>query len=336
MERTPTMADTIFVTGATGQTGGNVCEQLIARGDHVRALVRNPDEASALSDIGVELVKGDIRDAGDVLRAAKGAEAAIHCAALLGGASQDLEDFKAVNMVGTANVLDAAKAHGMRRVVALSTATFLDLSTGVDFEEAPVLDNPPKDPYTVTKLAAFSEAHRRAAAGDDVLTCHPGAIFGPAPVVERALHRTSFNRVLLAGMRGKIKRYLAFPVTWVAGADVAKGSIAALDRGAAGERYLLVGQSADTVSTAGGINRACEIAGIDHHVEDLDYRTDPEALTAEFGPTLMAIAKAAAKSERKLRTNDNPTTRRLGYEPMSFVDGLRVLIPWLRKLGRLN
>ena len=180
-----------------------------------------------------------------MLRAAKGAEAAIHCAALLGGASQDLEDFKAVNMVGTTNVLDAAKAHGMRRVVALSTATFINLTTDVDFEEAPVLDNPPDDPYTVTKLAAFLEAHQRAAAGEDVLTCHPGAIFGPGLVVERALHRTSFNRVLLAGMRGKIKRYLAFPVTWVAGKDVATGSIAALDRGVAGERYLLIGQPQD-------------------------------------------------------------------------------------------
>src|ERR1700739_2143415 len=256
VRRTP-IPGTIFVTGATGQTGGNVCEQLIQRGDQVRALVHNPDDAAALAGIGVELVKGDIRDAYDVLRAAKGAEAAIHCAALLGGATQDLEDFKAVNMVGTTNVLDAAKAHGMRRGVALSTATFLNLSTGVDFEEAPVLDNPPKDPYTVTKLAAFSEAHRRAAAGDDVLTCHPGAIFGPAPVVERALHRTSFNRVLLAGMRGKIKRYLAFPVTWVAGAEVAKGSIAALESAGTGERYLLVGQPHERFRTAGGSNSAC-------------------------------------------------------------------------------
>jgi len=329
------MASTILVTGATGQTGGNVCRQLIERGDHVRALVRDPDEAAALAGIGVELVRGDIRDADDVLGAAKGAEAAIHCAALLGGASQDLDDFKAVNTVGTTNVLDAAKAHGMRRVVALSTATFLDLSTGVDFEEAPVLKNPPGDPYTITKLAAFAEAHRRAAAGDDVLTCHPGAIFGPGLVVARALHRTSFNRVLLAGMRGKIKRYLAFPVTWVAGADVAKGSIAALDKGVAGERYLLVGRPEDTFSTAGGINRACEIAGIDHRVEDLDYRSDPEALTAEFGPTLMAIAEAAAKSERKPRATDNLTTRRLGYAPMSFDDGLRLLISWLRDLGKL-
>src|ERR1700756_2575417 len=335
MRRRTAMPSTIFVTGATGQTGGNVCEQLIQRGDQVRALVRNPDEASALSDIGVELVKGDIRDADDGLQAAKGAERAIHCAALLGGASQDLEDFKAVNVVGTTNVLNAAKAHGLRRVVALSTATFLDLSTGVDFEEAPVLQNPPGDPYTVTKLAAFLDAHRRAAAGEDVLTCHPGAIFGPGLVVERALHRTSFNRGLLAGMRGKIKRYLAFPVTWVAGADVAKGAIAALDKGVAGERYLLIGRPEDTFSTAGGINRACEIAGIDHRVEDLDYRTEPEALTAEFGATLMAIAEAAAKSERKPRPADNLTTRRLDYRPMSFDDGLRLLISWLRKLGKL-
>ena len=330
------MSSTIFVTGATGQTGANVCEQLIQRGDKVRALVRNPDDAVALSEIGVEVVKGDVSDPDDVLRAADGAEATIHCAALLGGASQNLDDFKAVNMVGTTNVLDAAKAHGMRRVVTLSTATFFNLSTDLPFEEAPVLANPPGDPYTVTKLAAFLDARKRAEAGEDVLTCHPGAIFGPGLVVQRALHRTSFNRVLLAGMRGRIKRYLAFPVTWVAGADVAAGSIAALDRGVAGERYLLIGRPEDTLSTAAGINRACEVAGIDHHVEDLDYRSDPEALTLEFGPTLMAIAEAAAKDVRAPRPADNLTGRRLGYNPMSFDDGLRLLIPWLRKIGRLE
>lgn len=330
------MPSTIFVTGGTGQTGANVCEQLIERGDQVRALVRNPDEAAALQEIGVELIQGDISDAGDVLRAAEGAESVIHCAALLGGASQDLDDFKAVNMTGTTNVLDAAKAHGMRRVVALSTATFIDLGSPLPFEEAPVLDDPPDDPYTVTKLAAFLEVHRRAEAGEDVLTCHPGAIFGPGLVAKRAMHRTSFNRVLLAGMRGQIAAYLSFPVTWVSGADVAAGSIAALDRGVAGERYLLIGQPEDEISVAAGINRACEIAGIDRRVEDLDYRSDPEALSAAFGPTLMAIAEAAAKDVRVPRTADNLTSRRLGYNPMSFDDGLRLLIPWLRKLGRLE
>ena len=326
---------TIFVTGATGLTGANVCRQLARRGDAVRALVRNPDEAAALSDLGIELVQGDIARAEDVLAAAKGCEAAIHTAALLGGASQDMADFHAVNVVGTTNVLDAGRAHGMRHVVALSTSTFFDLRHPGPREQAPVLAHPPDDPYTVTKLAAFREAHARAAAGDDVLTCHPGAIYGPSPVIRRALHPTSFNAVLLGAIRGRIPMFLDFPVTWVAAADVAAGSIAALDRGVAGERYWLVGRPEDEVSTAAGCNRACAIAGVEHRVEDVDYRSDPEGLTAAFGPTLMAIAEAAANTERTPRSTANLTAERLGYDPMSLDEGLELLIGWLREVGKI-
>jgi nucleoside-diphosphate-sugar epimerase len=326
---------TVFVTGGTGLTGANVCEQLITRGDEVKALVRKPEEAQALAAIGVELVQGDITDADDVLRASKGCDSAIHCAALLGGASQDLEDFRAVNTVGTTHVLDAGKAHDMRRVVALSTGTFFDMTGPGPREEAPLLADPPDDPYTVTKLAAFVEVHRRAEAGDDVLTCHPGAIYGPGLVAERALHRTSFNRVLLAALRGRLTAYLTFPVTWVAAADVASGSIAALDRGLPGGRYWLSGRPEDEVSTAAACNRACEIAGVDHRVADLDHRTAPKEILDTFGPTLYAIAEAAARDERPPRTGPDPTRDQLGYEPMSLDDGLRLLIPWLRELGRL-
>ena len=275
---------TVFVTGGTGLTGANVCEQLIGRGDAVKALVRRPEEAAALAEIGVELVEGDIVEAEDVKRAAEGCEAAIHCAALLGGASQDLDDFSAVNVTGTTNVLDAGRAHGMRRVVALSTGTFFDLAAPGFREDAPVLDDPPDDPYTVTKLAAFREVHRRAEEGEDVLTCHPGAIYGPGLVAQRALHRTSFNRVLLAAMRGKLTAYLAFPVTWVAAADVASGSIAALDRGVPGSRYWLMGRPEDEISTAAGCNRACELAGVEHRVEDLDHRTAPRRCSTCSAP----------------------------------------------------
>jgi dihydroflavonol-4-reductase len=326
---------TVFVTGGTGLTGANVCAQLVERGDDVRALVRNPEEATALAAIGVDLVQGDIAEADDVVRAATGCEAAIHCAALLGGASQDLADFEAVNVVGTTNVLDAGRAVGMRRVVALSTGTFLDMSQPGPAEEAPVLADPPDDPYTVTKLAAFREVHARAAAGDDVLTCHPGAIYGPSLVSRRALHPTSFNAVLLGALRGRIPMFLDFPVTWVAASDVASGSIAALDRGVAGARYWLVGRPEDVISTAAGCNRACELAGVEHRVEDLDYRSDPEALTAAFGPTLMAIAEAAANEVRTPRSGVNPTREQLGYQPMSLDDGLGLLIPWLRELGKI-
>jgi nucleoside-diphosphate-sugar epimerase len=326
---------TVLVTGGTGLAGANICRQLIERGDEVRALVRNPDEAAALSQLGVELVQGDITDADDVLRAAKGCDAAIHSAALLGGASQNLADFQAVNVDGTTHVLDAGKAHGMRRVVALSTSTFFDLTLPVHREEAPVLSNPPDDPYTVTKLAAYREVHRRAEAGDDVLTCHPGAIYGPSPVVTRALHPTSFNRVLLSALRGKITAYLRFPVTWVAAHDVASGAIAALDRGTAGARYWLIGRPEDELSTAEGCNIACELAGVDNRVTDLDHTTASKEQLEFFGPTLYAIAEASAGEVRNPRSADNPTRAALGYEPISIREGMQRLVDWLRHLGRI-
>jgi nucleoside-diphosphate-sugar epimerase len=325
----------VLVTGGTGLAGANVCELLAGRGDTVRALVRNVEEAGALSAFGVELVQGDVTDADDVARAAKGCDDAIHCAALLGGASQDLADFRAVNYDGTVNVLDAAETLGLRRVVALSTSTFFDLSVPVQREDAPLLEHPPDDPYTATKLAAYREVHRRAAAGANVLTCHPGAIYGPSPVVDRALHRTSFNRVLLSALRGRIAAYLTFPVTWVAAADVASGAVAALDSGVAGARYWLVGRPEDELSTAAGCNIACEIAGVEHRVAELDHRTaGPEALEI-FGPTLCAIAQAAANEARVPRSADNPTRDALGYEPMSITAGMHLLVDWLRELGRI-
>jgi dihydroflavonol-4-reductase len=329
------MSSTIFVTGATGLTGANVCKQLVERGDAVRALVRNPEEATALREIGVELIRGDITSAADVLAAATGCEAAIHTAALLGGASQDIGDFQAVNVVGTTNVLDAGRSVGMRRVVALSTSTFFDLSAPGHYEDAPVRSEPSDDPYTVTKLAAFREVHERAASGEDVLTCHPGAIYGPSPVARRALHPTSFNAVLRAAIRGRIPMYIDFPVWWVAVSDVASGSIAALDRGHAGGRYWLTGRPEDQISTAAGCNRACEIAGVEHRVRDVDYRSDPDSLTATFGPTLMAIAEAAAHEARTPRTAANPTTEQLGYDPISLDDGLGLLVGWLRDIGKI-
>jgi nucleoside-diphosphate-sugar epimerase len=116
---------------------------------------------------------------------------------------------------------------------------------------------------------------------------------------------------------------------------VASGSIAALDKGVRGSRYWLIGRPEDEITTAAGCNRACEVAGVEHRVEDLDHRTAPEEIVDAFGPTLYAIAEAAAKEVRPPRTDENPTHNRLGYDPMSLDEGLGRLIPWLRELGRL-
>ncbi|MGA2474046.1 MAG: NAD-dependent epimerase/dehydratase family protein [Acidimicrobiales bacterium] len=330
------MTQTVLVTGATGLAGANICKLLIERGDAVRALARDTADTAPLAALGVEIVTGDVTDPDAVLRAATGSDAAIHCAALLGGASQNLADFEAVNIGGTKNVLDAAEAAGLGRVVAVSTGTFFDTDGGLDREDAPVTGEPSSDPYTITKMAAFLDAMSRAAAGRDVVSTHPGAIFGPSPVESNALGRTSFNRVLMAALRGRVDRYLKFPVSWVFAEDIARGCILALDKGVAGERYMLDGQPEDVVSIANACNRLCRLAGVDHQVVDVEPSDDPE-LAAVFGPTLMAIAsKAADESPSRRPLTETKTYKRLGYGPISLDEGLGLTLEWLREIGRLD
>lgn len=328
------MNETVLVTGATGLAGANICKLLIERGDGVRALARPGADTGPLADLGVEVVTGDITDAEAVRRAARHSASAIHCAAILGGASQDLAQFRAINTDGTKHVLDAAEVLGLRRVVALSTGTFFDTKRATDREDAPVAQDPSPDPYTITKMLAFQDAMARSAAGQDVVTAHPGAIYGPSPVVSNALAKTSFNRVLLAALGGRLARYLTFPLSWVLAEDVARGCILALDRGVSGERYMLDGRPEDLTSVAGACNRICELAGVAYRVEDVDPTGRPEFADV-FGPTLMAIAlKAAADPEPRPPTTK--TRQRLGYSPVSLDDGVRETARWFGAIGRFG
>jgi dihydroflavonol-4-reductase len=330
------VSQTVLVTGATGLAGANICKLLVERGDSVRALARESADTGPLVELGVEVVTGDVTDPEAVVRAARGSDSAIHCAALLGGASQNLADFEAVNVGGTKNVLDAAEAVGLGRVVAVSTGTFFDTAGGLDREDAPVSKEPSQDPYTITKMAAFLDAMSRAEKGRDVVSAHPGAIFGPSPVESNALGMTSFNRVLLSAARGRIERYLKFPVSWVFAADIARGCILALDKGVAGERYMLDGRPEDVVSIANACNRMCRLAGLDHEVVDVLPSDDP-GLAKVFGPTLVAIAEKAARAKPERKSlQDSKTFKRLGYSPISLNGGLSTTLQWFRAIGRVS
>jgi nucleoside-diphosphate-sugar epimerase len=78
----------VLVTGATGLIGGNVCRVLAGQGRRVRALVRDPAQATELSALGAELVTGDITRPETLTAAVSGCAAVVHAAAVLGGASQ--------------------------------------------------------------------------------------------------------------------------------------------------------------------------------------------------------------------------------------------------------
>jgi nucleoside-diphosphate-sugar epimerase len=321
---------TVFVTGGTGLIGSNICEQLRARGDRVRALARPGSEIGPLKALGVEIVDGDISDAASVLRASKGCESVIHSAAVLGGVTQDPNEHLRVNTGGVGNVLDAARTHGMRKVVTLGTTTYFDFKTRPLTETSPVDPDASSDPYTQTKRAAYLEAMKRAEAGLDVSVVIPGGTFGPAPCSHRAMEAPSFNLRLLHALEGKLTQATAFPIPWSYATDVAAASVAALDRGMRGETYLAFASNDDVCTLGEFLNRGCRLAGVDHRVVDITGEmldASPE-LRALVGPSMVALAHQ--KFPEPYFDNER-TRKQLGFSPKRLDDALAETVAWLRR-----
>ena len=105
----------ILVTGASGFVGRNVVQALLAAGQDVRALVRDPKKGASL---GCELAEGDLTDEASLRRAVDSVDAVIHLVAVRQGKE---EKFQRVMVQGGRDLLDAAREAGVRRFV-LSSA----------------------------------------------------------------------------------------------------------------------------------------------------------------------------------------------------------------------
>jgi nucleoside-diphosphate-sugar epimerase len=169
----------VLVTGASGLLGSHVAEQLSARGDHVRALVRRSSDRSHLQTLrGIELVEGSVEQAERVAEAVDGVDAVVHCAGLVKARSTD--DFFSVNVGGTSNLVQAARTgkrgSGFKRFVHVSSLEACGPSP--DGSSVPADQEAPVTAYGRSKLAAEKVVQ---SARDDmpVTILRPGAIYGP-------------------------------------------------------------------------------------------------------------------------------------------------------------
>jgi nucleoside-diphosphate-sugar epimerase len=167
----------VLVTGASGYLGGGVARALAARGDEVHVFQRSP--SPVLAGLGMTLHVGDLRDAAAVRTSVAGVEVVFHGAAKVGAWGRE-EEFTAVNVQGTENVLAACRAEGVPRLVYTSSASVVfggNDQEGVD--ESVPYPAEPLSPYTRTK----AEAERRVldAAGDALATValRPHLVWGP-------------------------------------------------------------------------------------------------------------------------------------------------------------
>jgi nucleoside-diphosphate-sugar epimerase len=253
-----------------------------------------------------------------------------HCAAVIGGTwtTATAEDFDTVNYRGVENLLDAARRVGNPRCVLLSSAAILDRTVTMT-ETSPLLaiddSNPP---YAKAKLSAYYLAMYRASRGQDALVVVPGGIYGPAIFVERALVPTCFNSTVLLGIRGELSEYLPGAMSWVTATDVARATIAAIERGVSGRRYLALGPVDQMCSLPALCNQANALLGIDHRVAEIDLAT----ASAEKYGTMIHYAR---RIHVEPAYDDRVTRAELGLEWTSVADGLGQTLAWMREAGRL-
>lgn len=321
----------VLVTGASGMLGGAVAELLRDRGDEVAAFQRRPAGIP-----GVEDRLGSLTDPAAVARAAEGRDAIVHLAAKVSISGPE-DEYRAINIGGTENVLAALRAQGGGHLVNVSSPSVAHLGSAiVGLDATPADPERARGPYARTKAAA--ELTAMSADGHDgllVTSIRPHVVWGPGDtqLVGRIVERASTGRLPLLddGMA-------LIDTTYV---DNAAGAIvAALDRieDVHGESFVVTNGEPRTVRDV--FTGFCEAAGvpgprlrIPGSVARLAGRVVERLWEARPGHDEPPMTEFLAEQMSTAHWFDQRRTReRLQWEPtVSLDEGFERLAAWYRQ-----
>ena len=161
-----------LVVGATGFLGSEICRQLIAQGQSVRALVRataDPAKKAALQSLGVELVAGDLKDAASLAAACNGVAAVISTATAI-VSQQPGDSLQAVDLDGQLNLLTAAQAAEVAHFIFVSFSGQIEVECPLRAAKRTVEQRLQASglSYTILRPTNFMEAWLSPIVGFDV------------------------------------------------------------------------------------------------------------------------------------------------------------------------
>jgi dihydroflavonol-4-reductase len=229
-----------LVTGANGFLGAAVVRALLAAGERVRAFVRAGSDRSNLAGLDVEIAEGDLTDRVSLDAAVRGCAGVYHVAADYRLWVTDPAPMYRTNVEGSVNVLDAAAAAGVPRVVYTSSVAVLGSHrdrTPAD-EETPVTAGEMIGHYKRSKFLAEQAVRARARELKlAVVTVNPSTPIGPGDVKP-----TPTGRILLDAAAGRMPAFVDTGLNLVDVDDCARGHLLAYAAGVPGERYILGGE----------------------------------------------------------------------------------------------
>jgi dihydroflavonol-4-reductase len=222
---------------------------LRAEGHDVVAVVRDPARATGLD---AQVVAGDVTSRDCLDAAFAGTDGVFHVAGWYRLGDDHPEQGWAVNVHGTRTVMAAAEACGVPRVVYTSTLAVNSDTRGKVVDERYRFTGEHLSVYDHTKAAAHRIVREYAARGVDVATVMPGGIYGPGDTsqVGELIRRTA------RGHRVQAPAGLRMCMAHVD--DIADGHVRAMDRGGAGEDYILAGPQTTVVEV---LRIVAELAG---------------------------------------------------------------------------
>mgnify|MGYP000122312155 CR=1 FL=1 len=321
----------VFVSGATGYIGIQLVKRLIGSGALVHALYRSESKADLIRLEGVKLFKGDIMDTKGLASAMEGCSQVYHVAAYAAVWSKDPGMFQRYNVDGTLHVIETAKAAGVKRIVVTSTAGILGHSDQKAVnEESPV----PSSFFTLYETSKYDmeQAIKRLPfAHPEIVIVNPTRVYGPG-----LLSKSN-------GMSLMIKKYLAGKWRFIPGdgkrsgnyvyvEDVVSGHLLAMEKGIAGERYVLGGEDISYNQLFGYIREA---SGIRVRLYKI-----PIALLFVAARGMMLVSKITGKAPlivpswvRKLTHNwivsSEKAINQLAYKPISAKEGIEKTVQWV-------
>jgi dihydroflavonol-4-reductase len=321
-----------LVTGAAGFLGSHVTRQLVARGEEVRVLVRASSSNRAISDLSLEYVTGDLRDAASLERAMNGVQRVFHVAAdyrLWAKRSQDIYDS---NVGGTKNLLAAAKKAGIEQLIYTSTVATI----AVDRPELPNESTQAKleemvGHYKRSKWMAEQEALNAAKEGLPVIVAMPTTPVGPWD-----WKPTPTGKIILDYLNGKMPGYVETGLNFVGVEECAAGHLLVSEKGKIGERYLL---GAENLTLKEMLDTLAKITGL-----PAPWIKIPHGLALSVAYVESAFSRLVGKepgvpvegvkiAQHTMFVDASRARRELGFHPGPVAVALERAVRWYQSNG---
>jgi len=329
------MSDIALVTGASGFVGSAVARALVARGLHVRVLMRESASRDNIAGTACEPVTGDMRDEASMTAAMKGARYFFHVAADYRLWARDPGEIERNNLMGAQASMGAALKCGVEKVVYTSSVAALKPGeTAVDETSRNTAEGV-VGAYKRSKLVAEREVERLIE--KEKL---PAVIVAPStPIGPRDIKPTPTGRIIVEAATGRMPAFVDTGLNLVHVDDVAQGHLLALDKGKIGENYILGGED---VSLELMLADICALVNRKAPTIKLPRAPlFPLAWGAEFiarltGKEPFLTADALRMSRYRMFFSSEKAKRELGYTARPYREGLKDALGWFAANGYLK